>query len=88
MWKVYANRVFGLLFFSLLCKTDPWINTKSPRRKNQLMQPKHYVGRITYLVGNIQAHTRWSTKRLPSSSWALATVRSLYHLSVGARNVS
>jgi len=30
MWKVYANRVFGLRFFSLLCKTDPWIRTKSP----------------------------------------------------------
>lgn len=35
MWKVYANRVFGLRFLSLLCRTDPWIRTRSPRRTSK-----------------------------------------------------
>lgn len=30
MWNVYANRVFGLLFFSDLCSTVPWMSTRSP----------------------------------------------------------
>jgi len=39
MWKVYANRVCGLRFFSLLCKTDPWINTKSPGSQHSSTYP-------------------------------------------------
>jgi hypothetical protein len=30
MWKVYANRVCGLVFRSDLCSTEPWIRTRSP----------------------------------------------------------
>jgi hypothetical protein len=30
MWNVYANRVFGLRFFSDLCSTEPWMSTRSP----------------------------------------------------------
>ena len=30
MWKVYANRVRGLVFRSDLCNTEPWIRTRSP----------------------------------------------------------
>ena len=35
MWKVYANRVFRLRFFSLLCRTDPWIKTRSPEKSSK-----------------------------------------------------
>ena len=30
IWNVYANRVNGLRFLSDLCRTLPWMMTKSP----------------------------------------------------------
>jgi hypothetical protein len=53
MWKVYANRVFGLRFFSLLCRTDPWIRTKSPRKSQKEGSddaPQTYVDLTTWLT--------------------------------------
>lgn len=35
IWNVYANRVYALLLRSDLCKTEPWINTRSPNSQTK-----------------------------------------------------
>ena len=64
MWKVYANRVCRLRFFSLLCRTDPWIKTKSPiesPEKDQLIHRKCHLNMITRVTGlkHILADRGW-----------------------------
>lgn len=45
IWKVYANRVCGLVLRSDLCSTDPWIRTRSPQWEISLERTRFSLAR-------------------------------------------